>query len=893
MFSLLPSPTRPSAKTGRCKCSSARFATRSRQGKQWIGWTTGETQADRYDLSKQVDEIRYRKDGDDNYQITVIKDGDVVLTKPQQTAKDLEALIGKEVAQKIVSNEGKPTAPGALVHKLSGLDLKVGGEGMRGFYDQILPKEIGKYVKQWGVGVEKGSVQTQRPSPSQPSHDEFGVSVLHTPIWRVNITPEMAKGVAMGQPLFAKPREAIAEPEEPVYDQIGDEEQPPGKAPDYLKLVQDKGLAAAKAIRAKWDQRFDAWVKHQGDMGSFVEKPVEMTQPKWIATGTRESADVVSRNPREAERPWRVTHFMRYSGPEIPPEWFAADIWEPTGHTAHDTKEEAFMEAWKWGGKRYTTKSLFAKPREGAGTGDLFSLPSSRIDVGRSKKDAANGISRIVSLGKDEQLALAYAQPEGAALRKGGPAGVPAAPTPAGELSGQEVREALAFDKLAPLKRAFAAGEQISSIIPALVTREIPVFAVQGKTIKTAADFAMLAQSVRSPFFESLKIAVLDEDGKVLHSQIVFVGSLAQSIADFRDITAAVQRATGKLAGARVIVSHNHPSGDPRPSDADLRVQKTFETMSQTLGIKLLDHVITDGPLYYSMKDQREGRLEGAPLAPWEKIGRGELGPPVDAPEVMKDVVKLLRQVNPQSSHIVYLNTKMRIQAVERTGEQDLARVIGEGIAREGPYGVLIDFAPTLATTPSYPYQPTQLMPIFHNLLRPMNVPLIDASWQGVNSARSAGYVREGRTLLAKPRDTGTGDLFAQPVAAPEKAQALPTIETTGEGQLFPESELPFNLQGEIDTTPERQAAADAARAERERQAEAERAQRSLFAKPRATDTPEFKRWFSDSKVVDDSGKPLVVYSGHSNAELFGDRFDPRQSTAGGFYASEDPEIAR
>lgn len=61
---------------------------------------------------------------------------------------------------------------------------------------------------------------------------------------------------------------------------------------------------------------------------------------------------------------------------------------------------------------------------------------------------------------------------------------------------------------------------------------------------------------------------------------------------------------------------------------------------------------------------------------------------------------------------------------------------------------------------------------------------------------------------------------------------------------------------------------------------------------PVKTDTPEFKAWFGDSKVVDDQGKPLVVYSGHHNLELYGDQYDPKKGTAGGFYASEDANIA-
>ncbi len=60
----------------------------------------------------------------------------------------------------------------------------------------------------------------------------------------------------------------------------------------------------------------------------------------------------------------------------------------------------------------------------------------------------------------------------------------------------------------------------------------------------------------------------------------------------------------------------------------------------------------------------------------------------------------------------------------------------------------------------------------------------------------------------------------------------------------------------------------------------------------RQTDTAEFKKWFGDSKVVDADGKPLVVYSGHSNIALYGNEYDSKKSTSGGFYASESPEVA-
>jgi hypothetical protein len=62
--------------------------------------------------------------------------------------------------------------------------------------------------------------------------------------------------------------------------------------------------------------------------------------------------------------------------------------------------------------------------------------------------------------------------------------------------------------------------------------------------------------------------------------------------------------------------------------------------------------------------------------------------------------------------------------------------------------------------------------------------------------------------------------------------------------------------------------------------------------KEEITKSPEFKKWFGNSKVVDESGKPKIVYSGHSNVAMYGEKFEPRKGTAGGFFATENPALA-
>jgi hypothetical protein len=99
-------------------------------------------------------------------------------------------LIGKELAEKAVSDGGGT---------YKGDDLKVGGSGMKGFYDNMLPKEVGKYVKQFGGKVEKADM-TQSVEADIMSGEEAETGSV--PIWKVNITPEMRKISQTGQMRF-------------------------------------------------------------------------------------------------------------------------------------------------------------------------------------------------------------------------------------------------------------------------------------------------------------------------------------------------------------------------------------------------------------------------------------------------------------------------------------------------------------------------------------------------------------------------------------------------------------------------------------------------------------------------------------------------------------------
>jgi len=119
-----------------------------------IGWTTGKQQAARYDLSTQLDELAYRIDEDGNYHLQGLKDEQKAFDTTVKES-ELSDTVGKEMAEKMIKKEGKKVRGVAGTKSFSGIDLEIGGEGMAGFYDDIVVNQAKKIGKKHGAKVEK------------------------------------------------------------------------------------------------------------------------------------------------------------------------------------------------------------------------------------------------------------------------------------------------------------------------------------------------------------------------------------------------------------------------------------------------------------------------------------------------------------------------------------------------------------------------------------------------------------------------------------------------------------------------------------------------------------------------------------------------------------------
>ena len=156
-------------------------------GYDGVSWTPGEQQAERYDLSKQIDQLHVFSRSDGTYDLNAKVQGEGSRDIGDHIpAEKLPDYVGKEMAQKIVNGEDGKAAPGLAKWKsstgegewktYSGLDLKVGGAGMHGFYDQIIPAAANKIGKPWGAKVGETQISSAEKGPGRYAvRDRAGV----------------------------------------------------------------------------------------------------------------------------------------------------------------------------------------------------------------------------------------------------------------------------------------------------------------------------------------------------------------------------------------------------------------------------------------------------------------------------------------------------------------------------------------------------------------------------------------------------------------------------------------------------------------------------------------------------------------------------------------------
>ena len=367
-------------------------------------------------------------------------------------------------------------------------------------------------------------------------------------------------------------------------------------------------------------------------------------------------------------------------------------------------------------------------------------------------------IERILGVVQDDQLDfVSYTRGGRLVLRSGPSAAGSANERPGAVLGAAEalkapnqpdvVRAAYGID---PADPGNTGSERISSIIPALIADPKRTWDIRGAQITTARDVMTLVTVLRSPYVEIAKIILLNRAGVVVHSEIIGIGALSAAIVDSTQLAGVLNRAPQTDEGYDVILSHNHPGGNPAPSPGDYTVTRALRGLLSRTKHNLRDHVVTNGDTYYSYaenkwpvpsgRDPRTGqplppwyamgapsavttqpptargadadtRIEPGSAAPWEIVRRNDLYTFSSSANTLQ-LIDSLRQVDPTALHIIYLNRKYLVTALERVPNfkaapatqagwrpwEPLTSKLLEGFGREGAAAFML-FAPDTMTS--------------------------------------------------------------------------------------------------------------------------------------------------------------------------------------------------
>ena len=101
-----------------------------------------------------------------------------------------------------------------------------------------------------------------------------------------------------------------------------------------------------------------------------------------------------------------------------------------------------------------------------------------------------------------------------------------------------------------------------------------------------------LYPEIRSDSVEKVWVLCLDRKNKLIRAEAVTSGTATSSLVHPREVF----RPAIRFGATAIILAHNHPSGDPTPSPADLKVTQKICEASKAVDLEMLDHLILGEP---------------------------------------------------------------------------------------------------------------------------------------------------------------------------------------------------------------------------------------------------------------------------------------------------------
>jgi DNA repair protein RadC len=125
----------------------------------------------------------------------------------------------------------------------------------------------------------------------------------------------------------------------------------------------------------------------------------------------------------------------------------------------------------------------------------------------------------------------------------------------------------------------------------------------KGSPCRSSDDVQRLARAIYETLDadkEHFVLLAMNNKNRVNGFKVISTGSLTASLVHPRE----VWRAALHLCAAAVVFVHNHRAGDPAPSPEDQEITRRLKETGDTLGIRVLDHVVLGSDRFFSFSDQ-------------------------------------------------------------------------------------------------------------------------------------------------------------------------------------------------------------------------------------------------------------------------------------------------
>jgi predicted amidophosphoribosyltransferase len=413
--------------------------------------------------------------------------------------------------------------------------------------------------------------------------------------------------------------------------------------------------------------------------------------------------------------------------------------------------------------------------------------------------------------------------------------------------------------------------------------RAQPWVDLTGADISTLASLRAAVSVMRHPLAESMTVLFRGNDGRTAEHFIYSSGALNMIQFDMPALIRDIVDRAKALGVTQIIASHNHPSGDPSFTDLDHLWSIHLGAQLQNHGISLVGHMTIDhdtadwatpgDAMHRGKMDIERIEIPGVDAQAWQTmVQRGAVS------ITGENVAQMTRDaVSTDATTVFYRDAQGRILAAEgRPVHESASETIAHVNEQRGmlaAYDVILAAPKDRADTYRQVVQADRQkgLPRGHFVTDILEVTPNGSQAPIVRSSAASGS-------LAPPNERTRDRLTVS-----ELGDAKRIVPNAGAGRLVggegrsgtpaPGSDTGGGIAergvGTGVAGDEGGRRIDPSGDRTERAAADVRTQNGVDqAKP--TGTPEFKRWFGDSKVVDDEGRPLVVYHGtNQNIEAF------------------------